>query len=114
VLGLFADLDASHWLGRHALALALIGYVVGRLSHTLVRNSARTQMVLFLLATLIHQTWVALFESSGMAGAPMLAGRILLAGMASAILATGVLGIARRVSGRPLFGHATAGPGPIA
>jgi rod shape-determining protein MreD len=114
VLGLFADLDAAHWLGRHALALALIGYVVGRLSHTLVRNSARTQMVLFLLATLVHLTWVSLFESSGWAGAPALAGHIAVAAVASAVAATAVLGIARRLGGRPLFGHATAGPGPVA
>ena len=46
VLGLAADLDAAHWLGRHALVLALLGYVVGRLSRTLVRDSARTQFVL--------------------------------------------------------------------
>jgi rod shape-determining protein MreD len=38
VLGLAADLDAAHWLGRHALVLALLGYAVGRLSHTLVRD----------------------------------------------------------------------------
>src|SRR5213592_2800588 len=42
-LGLAADLDAAHWLGRHALVLALLGYVIGRGSHSLVRESSRTQ-----------------------------------------------------------------------
>src|SRR5262245_29830220 len=55
VLGLGADLDAAHWPGRHALLLALLGYAVGRLSRTLVRDSARTQFVLLLVATLAHQ-----------------------------------------------------------
>ena len=36
-LGLVADLDAAHFLGRHALLLSLLGYAVGRLSGTLVR-----------------------------------------------------------------------------
>ena len=50
-LGLAADLDAGRWIGRHALVLALIGYIVGRGSRSLVRESARTQAVLFFLAT---------------------------------------------------------------
>ena len=54
VLGLAADLDAAHWLGRHALVLALLGYTIGRLSRTLVRDSASTQLVLLFLATLVH------------------------------------------------------------
>jgi rod shape-determining protein MreD len=33
LLGLAADLDTAHWLGRHALALTLLGYGVGRLEH---------------------------------------------------------------------------------
>ena len=35
-----ADLDATHWLGRHALVLTLLGYAGGRLSATLVREIA--------------------------------------------------------------------------
>src|SRR5262249_10329175 len=49
-LGLAADLDAAHWLGRHALALALMGYIVGRASRSLVRESPRTQAVLLIIA----------------------------------------------------------------
>jgi rod shape-determining protein MreD len=114
VLGLFADLDAAHWLGRHALALALVGYVAGRLRRTVVRDSARTQLVLFFLATLVHQAWVALFESGGLASAPLVAGRIVLAAAVSAAAGTALLGMVRRLGGQPLFGHAAAGSGPSA
>jgi rod shape-determining protein MreD len=64
VLGLAADLDASHWLGRHALALTLLGYGVGRLSNTLVRDSPLTQLVLIALATALHQIWVTAFDAT--------------------------------------------------
>ncbi len=114
VLGLFADLDAAHWLGRHALALALVGYVAGRLRRTVVRDSARTQLVLFFLATLAHQAWVAMFESRGLAAVPLLAGRIALAAAVSAIAGTALLGLVRQLGGQPLFGHAAAGPRPSA
>lgn len=113
-LGLFADLDAAHWLGRHALALALIGYVTGRVSRSLVRDSARTQFVLFLLATLAHQAWTALFESGGLSALPLVAGRVALSAAASAAAGTLLLGIIRSASGQPLFGHAASGPGPSA
>jgi rod shape-determining protein MreD len=35
-LGLCADIDAGHWLGRHALVLTLLGYFFGRVAATLV------------------------------------------------------------------------------
>src|SRR5262249_59201365 len=71
VLGLAADLDASHWLGRHALALTLLGYGVGRLSNTLVRDSPLTQLVLIAVATALHQVWVTAFDATrGGAGPP--------------------------------------------
>ncbi len=114
VLGLFADLDVAHWLGRHALMLALIGYVVGRLSRTLVRDSARTQLVLFFVATLVHQTWAMLFESGTPSALLLLAGRALLGSAVSALAGTALLGIVRQVSGQPLFGHAAVGSRPSA
>ncbi len=105
-LGLLADLDAAHWLGRHALVLALLGYAIGRLSHTLVRDSVRTQLVLFVLATLIHETWVLSFEL-GMTGSwPWMLGRVGLAALATAPAGVLVLLVARLGSGQPLFGHA--------
>ena len=110
VLGLAADLDAAHWLGRHALVLSLLGYVVGRLSHTLVRDSARTQIVLLFIATVVHQAWVVLFEFGGPAAGPGLLLRVLLAAAVSAPAGTLILAIARQMSGQPLFGHAAVGP----
>ena len=65
VLGLVADLDAARWLGRHSLALSLLGYAMGRLSSTLVRESARTQFALLAVVTLAHQVWSASFEIGG-------------------------------------------------
>lgn len=105
-LGLLADLDAAHWLGRHALVLALLGYAVGRLSHTLVRDSARTQLALLLVATAIHETWVLSFELGGASGWPWLLARVGLAALATAPAGTFVLLVARWGSGQPLFGHA--------
>jgi rod shape-determining protein MreD len=106
VLGIAGDIDASHWLGRHALVLALLGYAVGRLSHTLVRDRASTQFALLLTATLIHQAWSVSFELSGLAGWPYLVQRLLFAGASTAPLGTLLLSLVRRTSGRPLFGHA--------
>ena len=106
VLGIAADLDAAHWMGRHALLLALLGYTVGRLSHTLVRDSARTQCVLLFFATIVHQTWAAAFEFGGVQAWPHLLQRVILAGVATAPLGTLLLGILRRVSGQSLFSHA--------
>jgi rod shape-determining protein MreD len=112
-LGLAADLDSAHWLGRHALVMAVLGYAVGRLSHTLVRESARTQLVLLAIATLVHQLWVTAFELQGAASWPYLLQRVLLATVATAPIGALLLSIMRRVSGRGLFG-ATHDPGPTA
>lgn len=105
VLGLAADLDASHWMGRHALALTLIGYAVGRLSHTLVRNSARTQATLLAVATATHQAWAASFEMGTIAAWPYLIQRVLLATVVTAAVGTVLIAIARRAVGQPLFGY---------
>ena len=106
VLGIAADLDAAHWLGRHALLLTLLGYAVGRLSNTLVRESARTQFVMLASATALHQIWIAAFElSGGITGVPYLLQRVLLATVATAPVGTLFLMGLRRLTGRPLFGH---------
>lgn len=107
LVGLAADLDAAHWLGRHALILALLGYGVGRLGHTLVRDRASTQCVLLLLATLAHQAWSVAFELSGLAGWPYLLQRLSLAAVATAPVGTLLLALMRRATGHPLFGHAS-------
>jgi rod shape-determining protein MreD len=106
VLGLCADLDAVHWPGRHALALTLIGYGVGRLSHTLVRDRASTQFAVLALGTLVHQTWTLAFEVAGAGDVRFLVVRVLLALLATPTLGTAILGAVRRVTGQPLFGHA--------
>ena len=106
ILGLMADLDAGHWLGRHALILALLGYALGRISHSLVRDSVRTQVVLLFIATLVHEAWVLSFELSGAASWPWLIGSVLLAATVTAPAGTLVLLVARWGSGQPLFGHA--------
>ena len=110
-LGLFADLDAAHWLGRHALALTLLGYGVGRLASILVRESAATQFVLLLLATAAHQTWAVAFEFSDWSAWPYVVLRVVLGSAASAFVGTIILWVARRVSGQPLFGNVSIQPG---
>ena len=108
LLGIVADLDAAHWLGRHALLLTLLGYAVGRLSGTLVRDSARTQFALIAVGTLVHQLWASAFELGGSLDAlPYVAGRSLLATAVTAGAGTLILIFARRLTGRPLFGHAS-------
>ena len=114
-LGLAADLDATHWLGRHALVLSVVGYAVGRLARTLVRESAGTQLALIAIATAAHQAWVAPFELGGLEGLaagwiPLLQ-RVLIGALATAPVGLMVLLVARRLSGRPLFGHALVQPG---
>jgi rod shape-determining protein MreD len=109
-LGLAADLDAAHWLGRHALVLALLGYGVGRLSRVLVRNSARAQLVLLLIATLVHQAWVASFELGGVTAWPYLLNRVVLAAVATAPIGTLLIVLVRHVGGQPLLGHAAGAP----
>ena len=110
-LGIAADLYAAHWMGRHALILALLGYAVGRLSHTLVRDSARTKAVLLLGASLLHQTWVASFELSGLASWPYLVERVVLASAVTAPVGTLLIALVRRANQRPLFGTSTLEPG---
>lgn len=107
LLGLAADLDAAHWLGRHALGLTLLGYAVGRLSNTLVRESARTQFVMLASATALHQLWSAAFEwTGGLAAIPFLLTRVVVATLVTAPVGTLLLMGLRRLTGRPLFGHA--------
>ena len=104
LLGLAADLDAAHWLGRHTLILTLIGYGVGRLNQTLMRDRATTHLILIVAATLIHQAWTLSFELGGLAGWLYLLARVGLAAAATGPLGTVLLALVRRVSGRPLFG----------
>lgn len=111
VLGLAADIDAAHWLGRHALLLSLLGYASGRLARTLVRDSARTQLVLILVATVAHQAWSLAFEFGG-APSWRYVQLVLLAGVATAPLGATLLAVMRHGSGQPLFGHAALEPGP--
>ncbi len=112
VLGLAADLDAAQRLGRHALALAVIGYVLGRLSRSLVRDSARTQFVLLLCATFVHQAWIQLFELGGPSGLAYLGVHAGLAALTTAPAGVLVLALLRWGGGQPLFGHASVQPGP--
>ena len=112
VLGLAADLDAAHWLGRHALVLSLIGYSVGRLSRSVVRDSARTQLVLLFIATLAHQAWALTFELGGVVGWRYLVQHVVLAAVATAPAGVLLLGLMRHGSGQPLFGHAAFESGP--
>jgi len=107
LLGLAADLDAAHWLGRHALALALMGYAVGRLGRTLVRDSARTQLVVLFVCTLLHQAWVSAFSFGGAAGALGTLLRVVVSAAVTAPVGTLILAIVRRLTGHPLFGHAS-------
>ena len=89
VIGLCADLDAAHYLGRHALGLSLLGYLVGRLSGTLVRDSVPTQLLLLLAATAAHQAWSIAFELGG-----FLSWSEVLLRVGLGAVATGVLGAA--------------------
>lgn len=110
-LGLFADLDAARWLGRHALALTLLGYVVGRLATTLVRESAGTQFVLLLIGTAVHQAWAASFDLAGWPAWTYVVVRVVASAAVSAALGTALLIVARRLVGQPRFGHASVQPG---
>ena len=108
VLGLAADLDAAHWVGRHALALTLLGYGVGRLSNTLVRDSPLTQLLLLIVATALHQIWASAFDASGgLAAVGWLAGRVFLATLTTAPLGVVVLLITQLFTGRRGYGNAS-------
>lgn len=114
LLGLAADLDAAHWLGRHAFALALVGYAVGRLARALVRDNPLTQLLLLLAATVAHQAWVLAFELGGLEGWPFLVWHVLIAGAATAPLGVLLLALLRYGSGGSLFGLAPVEAGPRA
>ena len=113
-IGLAADLDAAHWLGRHALVLALLGYVIGRASHSLVRESSRTQVVVFFLATLVHGVWVAAFDFGGFSAWLPLVTRVLITAVTTAPVGMILLFVLRRVGGAPLFAHGSLQSGPSA
>jgi rod shape-determining protein MreD len=104
LLGLAADIDAAHWMGRHTLALALIGYGVGRLNQTLMRDRPATHLILIMAATLIHQIWTLSFEIGGISAWPFLLWRVGLAAACTGPLGTVLLWVVQRVSGRPIFG----------
>jgi rod shape-determining protein MreD len=105
-VGLAADLDAAHWMGRHALLLSLLGYAIGRLNRTVVPESARTQAVLLFAATFLHQIWVVSFELGGVSAWPHLAQRVGLATLVTTPLGTLLLMLVKHVTGQPLFRHA--------
>jgi rod shape-determining protein MreD len=103
VLGLAADLDAAHWMGRHALVLALVGYAIGRLSRALVRDNPATQFLLLFAATVAHQTWVLAFELGGIASWRFLLGHVVVSALVTAPLGVILLALIRLGSGRSLF-----------
>lgn len=107
LLGLAADLDTAHWLGRHALGLSLIGYAVGRLANTFVRDSARTLLVLVAAATAMHQGWVAVFDlAEGSADLLFVAARLTVSTLVTAIVGTIALSLFHRLFGRRSRRHA--------
>lgn len=115
MVGLAADLDATHWMGRHALVLSIIGYAIGRLAGSLVRDSARTQLLLIGFAVVLHQAWIVPFELGGLEGLgtgwPYLLRRALIGALATAPIGALVLLGARQLLGRSPFGHAHIQPG---
>lgn len=111
LLGLLADLDAAHWIGRHALVLALLGYAIGRVSQTLVREQARTIFVVLLVGTGVHQAWTLAFEIGSLSGWSFLARQTLLAMLATAPLGTVVIALLLRVAGRTWLTHGRVSPG---
>lgn len=110
-LGLLADIDAAHWLGRHALALSLLGYTIGRMSHTLVREQARTVFAVLLIGTGVHQAWTLAFEVGSWSGLSFLVRQTLLAMAATAPIGTLVIALLQRVAGRSWLTHGTVGQG---
>jgi rod shape-determining protein MreD len=103
-IGLAADLDAAHWLGRHALVLAVVGYLAGRLGRAFVRDSAVIQMVLLALATAVHQLWVFAFETTTVAAWRFALIQVGIAVVVTAISGTLLLTLMRWGGGQPLFG----------
>jgi len=111
-IGIAADLDAHHWLGRQALALSLIGYCIGRLGHTLVRDRTRTHLVVLAIATAVHQIWATAFELAPSPDLVFMVRRAVLAAVFTAPAGALVLAITRRLYGRSIFPNARLGTGP--
>jgi rod shape-determining protein MreD len=104
LLGLALDLDAGGWLGRHALALAVLGHGVGLLSGTLVRDSWRTQFALLLIATLLHQLLALAIQLMGSQTQwSYWAPRVALAAATTSAAGVGLLALVRQLRGRPLY-----------
>jgi len=95
VIGLCADLDAGHSLGRHALGLSLIGYLVGRLSGTLVRDSVPTQLLLLIAATAVHQAWTIAFEMGGFLSWQEVLLRVILGALATGVVGAAILAFSK-------------------
>ena len=114
VLGLAADLDAAHWLGRHALLLALIGYGIGRLSRAVVRDNPLTQLLLLFTATVAHQLWALAFEFGGVGSWRFLLERVVVSGLVTAPLGVLLLILLRLGSGGSRFGRAVVETDPRA
>lgn len=110
-IGLLADLDSAHWIGRHALVLSLLGYTIGRISHTLVREQARTALAVLVVATAVHQGWTLAFEIGSPSGWPFLLRQTLIATAATAPLGTIVIALLQRVSGKSWLTHGSVGAG---
>lgn len=95
VIGLCADLDAAHFLGRHALGLSLIGYLVGRLSGSLVRDSVPTQLLLLIAATAVHQAWSIAFEMGGFLSWQEVLLRVILGALATGVVGAVILALSK-------------------
>lgn len=95
VIGLCADLDAAHFLGRHALGLSLIGYLVGRLSGSLVRDSVPTQLLLLIAATAVHQAWSIAFEMGGFLSWQEVLLRVILGAFATGVVGAVILALSK-------------------
>src|SRR4029077_177993 len=85
VIGLCAGFEAAPWLGRHALGLSLLGYLVGRLAGTLVRDSVPTQLLLLIAATAAHQAWSIAFELGGFLSWPEVLLRVVVGAIATGV-----------------------------
>lgn len=54
IVGLIADSESPEYLGLHALALAVVGYVTGGVWDHLVRGNALVQCAVIFAASLLH------------------------------------------------------------
>ena len=109
VVGLCADLDAAHYLGRHALGLALLGYLVGRLAGTLVKDSVPTLLLLLIVATAAHQSWSIAFELGGFLAWPEVLLRVVVGSLAPGVVGAAVLAFTSFRRGPFRVGNASAG-----